>query len=887
MEAGSELRSASAQAEAALECAREEPDRAREQAGRALALAEQTGDHAAKSVAQRALGLAARERHDLEASLDHLRRAVRIAERHGHVIEAGRARISLFGTLAYGGDFAGALREADRAAATVRGVDRARLELQRAVVLMWQGERLDEALGHLNRAIRPFRRAGERSLEAAALHNRGLVHCYRGAMRAAEADLHRAMGLRQSLDQHRLVAILRHDLGFVASRRGDIPVALAWFDEAEAYFRAHGISDPIGWRSRCEVLLRARLVTEARKTAQAAVDELSRAGMQTHLAEARLMLAEAAVLDGDPETAGTAARQARRAFARQARPRHEALASYLETKASWQAGERSARLLRAARHSAAALEAAGWTGPAQDARLIAGRVAQERGQPLIAERELASAAARRDRGPVEPRVRGWHAEALRRLAAGNRRGAGRALAAGIRLVDRHRAVLGATDLRAHASGHAAELAELGLHLALERGRARGVLDWAERWRAGALSTMPAAPASDRRLEGQLARLRHAASEVEQAALEGRRTAPLLRRQAELERSVQQLARHRTGGPTAAARTGDGPLDLGALSNALGDRALVEFVELDGRLHAVTVVDGRARLTALAGSDEVAAESESLGFAVRRLAYGRGSPAAQDAARAAFAHSRARLDELLLAPLSGMVGDRELVIVPTGALHALAWAALPSCTGRAVAVAPSVDLWSRVATAPAEGSAGPTVLVCGPDLAWADEELAELSRHHPGATVLAGHDATVDKVAAALDGAGLAHVAAHCRFRSDNPLLSSVRLADGGLTVYDVERLGAAPRQLVLSACESGLADVSPGDELRGFVAAMFALGTRTVIGSVMPVPDAAIASLMAALHAELAAGALPATALARVQAAAGDADADLAAAAGLVCFGAP
>jgi CHAT domain-containing protein len=104
------------------------------------------------------------------------------------------------------------------------------------------------------------------------------------------------------------------------------------------------------------------------------------------------------------------------------------------------------------------------------------------------------------------------------------------------------------------------------------------------------------------------------------------------------------------------------------------------------------------------------------------------------------------------------------------------------------------------------------------------------------------------------------------------------LSDGALTVYDLESLRRAPHTLVLSACESGLSDVRPGDELMGLAAALFALGTATVIGSVIAVADEATVPLMSAFHRHLALGAAPSVALARAQAdESGDRSATLAA----------
>ncbi|HUH08787.1 MAG TPA: CHAT domain-containing protein [Egibacteraceae bacterium] len=868
----------------ALEYAREDPARARAEAAIALRLAEAEDDTAAAAVAERALGVAARTEGDLGAALRHLRRAVRIAERHGLAKAAAHARVSLFGTLALRGDFAAALREADRAAVGLRGVDRAQVEMQRAMVLMMQGVRLDEALSGLQRALPALRRAGETSLEAFVLENRGLVQCYRGELAKAEADLRTAERLHRSLGRERLAAATQQNLGFVAARRGDLPAALAWFDRADAFFRAHGIVDAMGLRDRCEALLGARLVDEARRTAEEAVAALQRQGVASHLAEANLMLAEAALLDSDPATAQAAAQEAAQAFGRQRRPRHRQLAVYLQTKAAWQAGERSARLLTAARRSARTLEEYGWAAAAQDAHLIAGQVALELGRPIIARRELTSASRGRSRAPVAQRIRARQADALLRLAAGDRRGAERSARAGMDLLERHRALLGATDLRVHASAHAAELSELGLRLAIEDASASRVLRWAERSRAGTLALPPATPPADRRLRTELAQLRQVLSDAERAALEGRRTSGLLRRQAQLERSVRDLARHAAGaGGSAASQSVSGE----ALSVALDGRALVEFAEVAGRLHVVTLVGLSLDLTALGPVAEVMAEAEALRFALRRLAGGRGSTASQGAAQSAFDHARKRIDDLLIAPIAGRVGDRPLVIVPTGSLHALPWSALPSCEARAVAVAPSARLWQRAMTAADRTPApGRVALIGGPEVPWADAEIAAVGGGYPKAIRLTGARATVKAVAAALDGAGLGHVVAHGRFRTDNPLLSSLRLADGPLTVYDLEGLRRAPSLLVLSACDSGLSDVHTGDELRGLVAALFMQGTRTVIAPVTPVPDEATRSLMVALHGGLASGKSPAAALAGAQAnSVGTAQAR-AAAAGFVCFGA-
>jgi len=129
---------------------------------------------------------------------------------------------------------------------------------------------------------------------------------------------------------------------------------------------------------------------------------------------------------------------------------------------------------------------------------------------------------------------------------------------------------------------------------------------------------------------------------------------------------------------------------------------------------------------------------------------------------------------------------------------------------------------------------------------------------------------------------VAHIAAHATLNADNGLWSAVQLADGPLTVYELEGLPSVPGLVILSACQSGLPTVRPGDEVLGLVTALLALGARTVIASVLPVDDKATADLMMALHVALAAGRFPADALTQAQSQA----ADGVSAASFVCFGA-
>ncbi|MEA2703067.1 MAG: hypothetical protein QOD63_1012 [Actinomycetota bacterium] len=836
-----------------------------------------------------ALGEAAGDRREIDTAVTHLRRAVRIAQAAGLDAQAGRARVVLAGLLGLRGDFAGADREAARAAAVLEGSDLARLNAQRAYIDYTRG-RLTEALDGFQRALPGLRRAGDTWFEASVLGNRALVLAHQGAFAAAQADLVRAGELFGSLDDHRTVADVQLNLGWLEARRGDIPSALVWFDQADEYFRREGLSEPAALFDRCEALLAARLAGEARRTATEAVERLGRQGSVSLVAEAHLRVAEAALLEGDVAAAAASAATALRAFSRQRRPSFAALARYAGLRAAWMGGDRSPNLLGIARRAAASLAATGWVVAALDARLIAAQVALDAGRVGVARQELEQARAARRRGPAHLRSRLWHGEALLRIAEGDRPGADSALRAGMRVLDTYRAVLGATELRAHSSAHATDLACLGLRLAVEDGSPERVLAWAERWRAGSLHVRPVRPPSDTDLGRDLAALRRVSAELVEAAAAGHDSARLLARQAALEDAVRRRARHAPGQglyrpvpvPTASlCRT------------ALGPRALVELVESGGVLHAVVVAGGRPRLHTLGPIAETEVELHGLRFALRRLATGHGSVASLQAARASLDHAARNLDRLLIEPLEPDIGGRDLVLVPTGALHAVPWSLLPSLAGRPISVAPSTALWYRaertgyVTGAGAGGGAGArVVLVLGPGLPGAAAEISELRKSYPDARCLADEVATADAVMTAIDGADLVHVAAHGRFRTDNALFSCIELADGPLTVYDLEALQRAPTTVVLSACDSGLSEVCPGDELMGLAAVLFTLGTRCLIASVVPVADRFARHLMVTLHDALRAGTSPAAALAGAQATATAETGSREGAGSFVCFGA-
>lgn len=850
------------------------------------------GDFCAASVASRALGTAARDLGDLEGSRAHLRAAASFGRRSRDAALEGEARTSLAAVYLLAGKTTAALRQASLAEPLARGHDLARLHAQRALI--------HQRLGHNEEALKWYgvALAGLSGPECSAdiaklLGNRAILLAYGRELDAAEADLLAAERLYLRLGAAAAAADMRHNLGFVAAQRGDIPAALNSYERADREFRRLGVLRPSALLDRCQALLDVGLAAEAHELARAAAHHFDRAGNELDLAEARLVQAEAALLDGDAAESIEVVALARLAFVRQRRPAWAALARYQFLRATSQSGL-GPTSVGAVRTTARELAAHGWVVQAADARVIAARLALDRGQQQSAEAELEKVAPHRRRGPAHLRARAWHAEALLRLERGHRRGALAALRQGLSVLDEYRASLGASELRVHSAAAAAELVTLGLGLALETRRPASVLAWAERFRATSLRVPSLRPPADPELAERLARHRQVASELQVATLAGSPTDGLRLELAGTEREIRRWTRTMPGQEVFELRR---PPSVGALSEVLGEHALVEYVTFAGDLWAVSVAGQRARLWRLGRVAEVRGEVDQLRFAVTRLVRGRDRPALVTAAVESLQYAARRLDDVLVAPLAKTIGGRQLVIVPTGLLHAVPWGMLPSMSGRAFTVAPSAGRWL---TARARPRRPPQMaaLVAGPGLKEAAAEVSAVAALYERSISLVDRGATVERALSAFGTSDLAHLAAHGHFRVDNPFFSSLQLADGPLTIYDLESVARVPTTIVLSTCEGGRAAVAPGDELIGLAASLLSLGATTVVGSPLTVPDESTRALMMAFHSRLkdvgqGSGLSPSQALAAAQCEVREQLGDdleqglaLAAVGGFTCFGA-
>jgi CHAT domain len=847
------------------------------------------------SVAHQVAGIVLRDFGDVSAAIGELRTAARLARSARSPQRRADVLATLGIALIQAGRTRSGLANLEMAVRLASGPSAGRVLQRRGGALAILG-RHREALADLRRAAVSLRRAGDLIWEARALTWLGLSNLALGSTERADANFSAAERLWAATNQDLESAYAIHNRGLVAFRSGNLPLALDHLDQAAERYHKLGTPMPDLSIDRCAVLIAAGLPREALESADAAIGAFGRpAGQPTKRAELLLTAANAALAAADPATALMRAQASRRLFGSQQRAWWRARADLVLLRARYAADGPSAALLRSADVAAARLEELGWE-EAPQARLLAGRVALGLGRPADAECHLATAArACRGRGPALLRLNGWLAEALRADAAGDRRRLVNACTQGLDLLDEHRLTFGASELRAQATSWGAELAELAQRSALRSGRPRALLAWSERWRATALAVPAVRPVDDKALQADLAAVRDVASRLEKARSAGRPVASLQREQLRLERLIRARVLRasttvRAAGPGRAGgvprrRAGRIPVgpghalgrfrfDAAALLAEIGAGRLVQIVAIGGDLHVLVCGEGRVRQVSAGRMDDAAREVSFARLGLARLARRRGVSRDQRAgphgsALAILEETGRRLEALILGRATRALGDGPVVIVPPGRLHAVPWAVLPSLRDRAVSVAPSAGAWLR-ARAIGQPPGQRVVLVRGPAAGSWGAEVPALAAAYPDAAVFSGSAATVSRVLRAMDGASLAHVAAHGTFRADNPMFSSLRLGDGPLTVHDLEMLRRAPYRLILSSCDSGLLAPAGADELLGLTSSLTPLGTAGIAASLVPINDIAAAGLMLALHQRLRSGGTLAEALRDARADASD-----------------
>jgi len=758
-----------------------------------------------------------------------------------------RIEISLAYCLAETGDHASGLDLCDRALARSPVTEQTRglAHSQRGLLQMRSGNTSD-AFESFSRAIDLL--GGNPEGLARAFLNRGGVYLQQGRHEAAAEDFAQATRHFRDAGLPTEEAKAQHNAGYALFLAGDLVSALKSMEAAYPVFAATSpVLKAIAEQDRAETLLAAGMVAPGVALLRAAAGTYGKRGLRQRQGEAELTLARSVTVS-QPALAARAGRAASRHFTTTGGSAWRIRADAVVLAAEVELGRAGPSLLTRGDELIRELDTQGLYWGAASVRLHTARVMVRRGDFDGASRRLGRVRMD-DSAPLAVRLLARDVRAELASAQGRRAAALMQLRQGLEELHAWQSSFGSLDLQTMVIGNGVRLAKQALQLAVESGRPDVVFEWSERARMLASRVQPVRAELDDELAADLSELR---------ALQGSEDGPRIpspRRDRDEE--LRQRVRERAWRLQGSGEVTD-PASLHEVQSALGTTtALVAWVVTPARVTGLVVTDRGSRVLDLgpreALDDLLDGLLPDLDVAASEL-----PEILARSVRAQLADRLAALADLLVSPLVDLVGDREVVLTPSGVLAGVPWTLLDGFGGRPVTVARSATSW----LGHREGLLRTAGFVAGPRVARAEDEVTEASLCWDGAQVLIGDKATTDHVrdlAAAVD---VLHLAAHGRHSGDNPLFSGVECVDGPWFGYDIDQLETVPQVVVLSACEVGRSSVRYGEELIGMTAAWLHAGVGAVVASAAAVSDEIAHEVLTAFHRGLAEGLTPEAALA-------------------------
>lgn len=695
----------------------------------------------------------------------------------------------------------------------------------------------------------------------------------------AEADLRRALATYGRLELPLRVALCTRDLGSIARLKGEYGEAIALLVAARDQFTAIGRDD---MAAGCDFNLATvahmtglhDLALAAYRRSQAIYEE---AGDEVHAVVASRNQGLALTAYGRPAEA--------LALIDALTPRALALGDRLEQAELQAARAQALRGLGRLDEAAAELEAAhrrflalGNDPAAAECLLDLAWLRIEQVEPAEAAAYLRVAQAELRQRPAH----GWRvAYGLGRVAEqqGDQAGALRHYMRAAKTVARLRRPLASEHASSRLYALGRQLHHDALRLAAAAGDPERLLAIAEHQRGLVLTRH--LRATHIGAEGaQPAQSRHASDEL-RSGLQGQPGAPPLAEAINGYVTALLQDRHRS----LAAIDPAEPLSPGqvrkGLTRAFGhDWSLLYPILADDALLLVGVTPQGATLERQPFDGELKRLIERTCRPSQRAATFRSLEAQGGDRRPAWADLRALAERLLPRWLQErLTPQHRLLVVPSGPLHMLPWAALRLPHGWLCELA-VVELLTNLAPPAATGALAdaPALLIgCdsfgerAPPLPAAMQSLELAGRWQRGEVRrIAGAEATCAALTAlsasgALQRYRLIHLASHARLGGADGLLAHIKLADRDLLLDEVLRLRLARPLVVLAACEGGAGNVLPGDEVLGLSRALIAAGAASVVANLWPIYDRGTLALLGPLYRALGEGADAALALALAQ----------------------
>lgn len=316
------------------------------------------------------------------------------------------------------------------------------------------------------------------------------------------------------------------------------------------------------------------------------------------------------------------------------------------------------------------------------------------------------------------------------------------------------------------------------------------------------------------------------------------------------------------------------LSVKDLQKSLGaKKAIIEFICFDNAFSVFVITNEKIEFVAdLAKEDEILSLLENLHFQFGSLRYGAAHLKTFEAElkkRADFYLQK--LYEKLFAPLESFLTNRNLIIVPSAALNYVPFQALFDgekylIETREISYAPSATVWNFLQNKRARKAKNALLIGFADErIPLVNNEIKELEKIFDAAKTFTGKDAKFSVFTDNAADFGLLHIACHGQFRPENPMFSSLHLADGWITVRDIVSQKLNAELVTLSACETGLNKIFAGDEILGLARGFLSAGANSLVLSLWTVSDAATTRLMKNFYKNLQRGATASASLAGSQ----------------------
>jgi CHAT domain-containing protein len=211
--------------------------------------------------------------------------------------------------------------------------------------------------------------------------------------------------------------------------------------------------------------------------------------------------------------------------------------------------------------------------------------------------------------------------------------------------------------------------------------------------------------------------------------------------------------------------------------------------------------------------------------------------------------------LLIQPIENLLDGAHLIVVPHDTLHYVPFHALRD-RGQylidrfTVSYAPSASVWwCCMKSEPVQSGSATIIGVPDHRAPLIADEVNRLYEMLPDARLFYGARATRHVISQEVTKSHCVHFASHVIFRPDQPMNSSLTLADGALTAMDLYSMKCHTNLVTLSGCNSGMSTLAEADELLGLIRGFLCAGARSLILSLWPVNDRATLLFMKTFYA--------------------------------------